>query len=683
MTAEPNPDTTTLLDAARDWYNAGYAIIPTHEDGGKRPFTNWRDYQTQRPTWPQVETWLNTGKYTGIGILTGAASGHVEMLELEGPMTQAVQRLNTVIQQANQYAEINLPELFAKVARGCVEQSAGGGLHLFIRITDGPALGNTKLAYTLTDTGRKIIAETRGEGGFVVVAPTTGRNGHEPGTSYLFINGGHPANTVTVTAEERDLLHTVITLALNEDTTHTPQPTHDPVQEPVHATRQPTDTNSTFDDFRNRVTWQEILTPHGWTHHHHDTDRDYWTRPGKKPIDGASASTIEDGPFYNFSGNANLPEETGLSKAHVYAHLNHNGDLSAAAKDLNQQGYGPQATVTVLPPWTPAEGATDEEVNTARANYIRDNFPTLNWHDLWEDQTEEEWIVEPLLAARRLVALYSAPKVGKSLLMLEMAAAIACGRPMFGYQPAKPTRTLYVDFENDPRGDIRRRLQDMDYTPNDLNNLCYLSFPTMKTLDSEAGSLELLAAADEYNCDVIVIDTVSRAIGGDENENDTWLNFYRHTGLKLKQAGKALIRLDHSGKDETKGQRGGSAKSGDVDAVWRMKRRDKDEDLFELECEANRFPIPEKRFSIRRLQNPLRHEVDGNPLKTLQDKLLDKLTAANMPRNREWTVAEARQATKNHNISYSNDTFNKALWDRYVNTPTTWQPTQISTQHSA
>jgi hypothetical protein len=56
----------------------------------------------------------------------------------------------------------------------------------------------------------------------------------------------------------------------------------------------------------------------------------------------------------------------------------------------------------------------------------------------------------------------------------------------------------------------------------------------------------------------VVIDTVSRAIDGEENSNDTWLN----------QLGIAMIRLDHSGKDETKGMRGGSAKSGDVDAVW-------------------------------------------------------------------------------------------------------------------
>src|SRR5699024_8804063 len=110
-----------------------------------------------------------------------------------------------------------------------------------------------------------------------------------------------------------------------------------------------------------------------------------------------------------------------------------------------------------------------------------------------------------------------------------------------------------------------------------------------------------------YDCEVVVIDTVSRSVTGDENENDTWLSFYRHTGLKLKQAGVSLIRLDHTGKDETKGQRGGSAKVGDVDAVWRMSRVT--DDTYQLECEANRMPVTEKVLVLDRHAIPLRHTV--------------------------------------------------------------------------
>jgi hypothetical protein len=149
----------------------------------------------------------------------------------------------------------------------------------------------------------------------------------------------------------------------------------------------------------------------------------------------------------------------------------------------------------------------------------------------------------------------------------------------------------------------------MDYGPDDLDNLFYLSFPVMAALDSPAGGAELLAAAAHYGCDLIVLDTISRAVAGEENENTTWLGFYRHTGLRLKQAGIALVRLDHSGKDTTKGQRGGSAKSGDVDVVWHL--TEVASATLRLDLEASRLLITEKTITIHRDTEPrLTHRVD-------------------------------------------------------------------------
>ena len=265
----------------------------------------------------------------------------------------------------------------------------------------------------------------------------------------------------------------------------------------------------------------------------------------------------------------------------------------------------------------------------------RERFPAIDWHALWADDSEEEWIIEPLLPARRLVALYSAPKVGKSLLMLELAFHISCGRAFLGATPPKSYRVLYVDFENDPKSDTRDRLKSMGVTPDELGNLVMLSFPTLAALDSASGAEQLMAAVSAYGCEVVVVDTVSRAIKGEENENDTWLNFYRHTGLALKQAQVALIRLDHSGKDETKGQRGGSAKSGDVDAVWRMSTVVEDR-VYRLDCEAARLPITEKALVIHRHTTPnLGHRVDAAGVMAVRkaevEGIIELLDANGMP----------------------------------------------------
>jgi hypothetical protein len=315
-----------------------------------------------------------------------------------------------------------------------------------------------------------------------------------------------------------------------------------------------------------------------------------------------------------------------------------------------------------------------ERLDTIRGR-ITDPGPTLgsrpapkilDWHELFQDdEQDEEWILEPILPARRLIAIYSAPKVGKSLLVLEMAVAVANGTPFLGVLPDRPRRVLYVDYENDPRGDIRTRLEAMGYGPGDLDNLKYLSFPTMAKLDTPAGAAELMYAVDYYKAEIVVIDTISRAVGGEENNNDTWLNFYRLTGLALKQAGVALLRLDHTGKDTEKGQRGGSAKVGDVDAVWKLEKTT--EYTFRLVCEQHRMPVAEKEISFTRITTPvLRHKADPSGWMAEADAIVAEVIAA---MDKDGLPADAgkrkaRESAKQHGVRASDTRLLKAIGTR-------------------
>ena len=296
---------------------------------------------------------------------------------------------------------------------------------------------------------------------------------------------------------------------------------------------------------------------------------------------------------------------------------------------------------------------------------VRDRFPIIDWHELWEAEDDEEWIVEPLLPARRLVALFSAPKVGKSLLMLELAVAVSRGETVLGYTPDRARRVLYVDFENDPRGDVRSRLKDMGLTPDQLGDLCYLSYPRLAKLDTAMGAYDLLSTVAEYECEVVVIDTISRAVGGEENENDTWLAFYRHTGMALKASGVACIRLDHTGKDIEKGMRGGSAKYGDVDAVWRLHKIT--EETYQLDCTDHRLPIAEKTIVLRRVTEPhLTHQVQaegkGAAWVAKVSQAIAVLDEAEVPNNAGREAA--REALKKYGHHVRNDVAAAAVKER-------------------
>jgi hypothetical protein len=323
---------------------------------------------------------------------------------------------------------------------------------------------------------------------------------------------------------------------------------------------------------------------------------------------------------------------------------------------------------TPVPPVTVITERVEEPEDGLQA-FIDQTFPVIDWHELWGREDDElDWIIEPLLPARRLVAMYSPPKVGKSLLMLEIAAAVATGRKVLGGE-TQQCRVLYVDFENDPVQDTRTRLMQMGYGPDEITGrLFMLSFPTLAALDSAQGAQELLAVAERHQVQAIIVDTVSRAVKGEENDNDTWLAFYRHTGLRLKQAGIALMRLDHAGKDITKGQRGGSAKVGDVDAVWRLDRISEagGETTLTLKCEAQRFPFQETDLTLKRRGFPLRHDVEANPRRAaFEAKVADcakALDAADVPR----TISErkAREALKSHGWRGGNDVLRRALQSR-------------------
>ena len=187
---------------------------------------------------------------------------------------------------------------------------------------------------------------------------------------------------------------------------------------------------------------------------------------------------------------------------------------------------------------------------------------------------DDQWLIEPIIPANRSVALYAAGKTGKSLLVLDFVAAAASGRSILGGAPLEtPIHILYVDQEM-TQPDLQERLHDLGYAQPDstlttlAQYLHYYQLSPWPPLDTPAGGQRLLKEALNVKAQLVVIDTLIRTISGEENSADTIKDFSRYTAMPLKAAGIALLRIDHVGKDLTRGQRGTSAKRDDVDVVW-------------------------------------------------------------------------------------------------------------------
>jgi hypothetical protein len=538
-----------LLDAARFWFNAGFCVIPSHEDGGKRPFGQWKKYQTQRPDWPTLEGWLQSGRYTGIGLIMGQASGNAEMLEIEGPGNLIVERVQQLFDTAHSMdldGSLGLVALMERIYHGCAETSAGGGLHIFVKVSDGPVPGNTKLA----GTPDKVIAETRGEGGFVIVWPTPARNGHEPEAAYLLLPNAHPDNAATVTASELEWIHAVFTDAFGG----WKEPAK-PVQKTgtdVLKIRTPSHSGglSPFDDYRQRVTWRDILEPAGWTWHSSDADHDYWTRPGKDKRDGHSASTIEDGPFYLFSSSVTgMPIEQGLSKGQVYAHLHHDGDLAAATRQLRADGYGD--------PHTTHELSLTEFITSTPANEPSERERTSWWprnlaaviagHENEPDPTHLTRGDGPsMFYSGRVNGLIGESESGKTWVALHATSQeLAKGQPV-----------LYLDFEDSAPG-IINRLRKLGTTDQHLAHLTYIAPDETLSTPAKADLGEALA---QTNATLVIIDGFNAAMtlmGLDINSNNDATQFAQVLLKPIAATGACVVYVDHVPKSREARGKGG------------------------------------------------------------------------------------------------------------------------------
>ena len=238
-------------------------------------------------------------------------------------------------------------------------------------------------------------------------------------------------------------------------------------------------------------------------------------------------------------------------------------------------------------------------------------FGKVNLKELWLDETVETWLVPDFICEKRGHVIYAEPGIGKSLIVREVCACLASGKGVFGQSKREPMSILYIDHENIPTTDIRRSLIDMGFNAEELEEHFHLlSFPDFAPFDVPQGGAELMKVVSILKPKLVVMDTASRTVQGKENDNNTWLDFYNYTGKLLKAAGIAYIRIDHTGKNADAGQRGGSAKKGDVDLVWYLKEIKK-ETVFLFENQKHRVPIEKLKFAVKRELLPLRHVLEN------------------------------------------------------------------------
>ncbi len=300
---------------------------------------------------------------------------------------------------------------------------------------------------------------------------------------------------------------------------------------------------------------------------------------------------------------------------------NQNGQTEAAKlrSDLISQNY---QCIALMPkePKTDAndalqQGSLDEWLDSLiKVPGLPEVKPKFYFTPINELNFEEpDWLIQGVLEAASLSMIYGESGSGKSFLALDLSACIATGLEWYGHH-VQHGGVLYLAGEG--RSGLCRRARAWELkTTLEVKSMLQVSSGPVDLSDVR-DSLPLVKEAiknaqSRIDLKLVVVDTLSRHYGGDENVAKDVAKFI--AGLdQLKQEFKlAILLIHHSGKDSTKGARGSSAMRAALDTEIRVDRAESDVVIVSNTKQKDAELFQQKAFELSRINL---HDKDSRVL---------------------------------------------------------------------
>jgi putative DNA primase/helicase len=310
----------SIAEAARAYLAGGISLVPCGAE--KRPVIDgWKVYQSRRPTRAELEGWIERGveSFAAVG---GAVSGGLEIIDFD----------DNPDAQPTGYSAADIWNLWlAQVGHllaGLPFQRTGGGGYQIAYRCPQPG-GNEKLAWVPDERehqGRSVAIETRGEGGYALVAPSL----HPSGNYYTMLAGDF-ASVPTIDQGTRDqLIHAARVLDLMPYTAQQLAP----AKAERRAARRPMNGDvSVIDAYNDAHRISDVLARNGYT----AARPGRYSRPGKPDSYGV-AILERDNVSFHWSSNDPLHKTTPggqpvpIDPFDAYALFEHGDDYGAAVK---------------------------------------------------------------------------------------------------------------------------------------------------------------------------------------------------------------------------------------------------------------------------------------------------------------------------------------------------------------
>jgi KaiC/GvpD/RAD55 family RecA-like ATPase len=268
----------------------------------------------------------------------------------------------------------------------------------------------------------------------------------------------------------------------------------------------------------------------------------------------------------------------------LYAHFEHGGDHKAAHRALyaERRASQPQAAPPPReegdPGWQEMPDAPDEPELMIEAQIEQIEAPRditalpLEWAGQAEPVIDGFWLVEDWLPQSGIAAIYGHPGSGKSFFALDLAAAIASGRPWAGKHVE---RGLVVYVVAEGATGFRNRMfamrQNGDIAPD--APLAYIATPIdMQAPDGDVMALiETIRQAVDQSGQapaMIVLDTLSKTFGAGKENTDDMVGYINNCQRVASAFDCLTCVVHHRPKDsESRDMRGHSSLRGNVDTT--------------------------------------------------------------------------------------------------------------------
>jgi hypothetical protein len=199
-------------------------------------------------------------------------------------------------------------------------------------------------------------------------------------------------------------------------------------------------------------------------------------------------------------------------------------------------------------------------------------LPLTYFDDLTDQPAPKAWVIKYVLARGELSSWIAAPGKGKSSLLTEIAIHAAAGKTWRGYRVKQRTGVIIFAFE---RADLTKRRLAAHKRRDGLSQLpIAVCGKIINLLDPTCVDLILATireAEQHMRCEVglVIVDTYAKGIaagGGDEDKAKDQNRVHANLrGLLDLGCNVHIAGVGHTGKDESRGERGSNARLADVD----------------------------------------------------------------------------------------------------------------------